>query len=166
MSMTQSFEGDKIYFQNDLQQNLKDGDKTLLKFLDSADEYVRQNELNLPLEHHAREILPDPSCVTDPILELDLKQANINTVIWASGFGLDYDWLQVNTFNDQGRPVHKQGISDERGVYFLGLPYLTGRGSSFIWGVWYDAKHIADHIQIQRSYLDYQTDKDSLDHSA
>jgi len=166
LGMTQSFEGDKIYFKNDLQQNLKDGDQTLLKFLDSADEYVRQNELNLPLEHHAREILPDPSCVTDPILELDLKEASITTVIWASGFGLDYDWLQVNTFNDQGRPVHKQGISDERGVYFLGLPYLTGRGSSFIWGVWYDAKHIADHIQIQRSYLDYQTDKDSLDHSA
>ncbi|WP_130802051.1 flavin-containing monooxygenase [Acinetobacter ihumii] len=166
LGMTKSFEGNKIYFQDDLQKNLKDGDQSLVEFLDSADEYVRQNELNLPLDPKAREITPDPLCVTDPILELDLKQANITTVIWASGFGFDYGWLEVNAFNEQGRPVHKQGISNERGVYFLGLPYLTGRGSSFIWGVWHDAKQIADHIQIQRSYFDYQTSQDSLDHTA
>ncbi|KAB0743738.1 FAD-dependent oxidoreductase, partial [Pseudomonas aeruginosa] len=41
------------------------------------------------------------------------------------------------------------------GVYFIGLPWLSRRGSSFIWGVWHDARHVADHIAIQRKYLDY-----------
>ncbi|MDC6131163.1 FAD-dependent oxidoreductase, partial [Burkholderia gladioli] len=40
--------------------------------------------------------------------------------------------------------------------YFLGLPWQSRRGSSFIWGVWHDAKHVADHIATQRKYLDYR----------
>jgi putative flavoprotein involved in K+ transport len=35
------------------------------------------------------------------------------------------------------------------------LPWLSRRGSAFIWGVWHDARHIADHIGIQRRYLAY-----------
>jgi putative flavoprotein involved in K+ transport len=46
-------------------------------------------------------------------------------------------------------------VSSEPGVYFLGLPWLSRRGSSFIWGVWHDARYLADHIQIQRGYLAY-----------
>jgi putative flavoprotein involved in K+ transport len=41
-------------------------------------------------------------------------------------------------------------------VYFLGLPWQSRRGSSFIWGVWHDAKHVADHIATQRKYLAYR----------
>ena len=47
-------------------------------------------------------------------------------------------------------------MSAEPGIYFLGLPWQSRRGSSFIWGVWHDAKFVADHIAIQRSYLAYQ----------
>ncbi len=49
-------------------------------------------------------------------------------------------------------------MSSEPGVYFLGLPWLSRRGSSFIWGVWHDAKYVADHINTQRGYLAYGTD--------
>lgn len=44
----------------------------------------------------------------------------------------------------------------EPGVYFLGLPWLSRRGSSFIWGVWHDAKYLAGHIETQRGYLAYE----------
>ena len=37
----------------------------------------------------------------------------------------------------------------------LGLPDLTNRASAFIYGCWQDAKHIADHIVIQRNYDAY-----------
>ncbi|MEK7740561.1 MAG: FAD-dependent oxidoreductase, partial [Pseudomonadota bacterium] len=59
-------------------------------------------------------------------------------------------------FDANGRPNHKLGVSTEPGIYFIGLPYLSGRGSSFIWGVWHDAKRVAGHIDIQRQYLKYQ----------
>jgi putative flavoprotein involved in K+ transport len=63
--------------------------------------------------------------------------------------------LNVNAFDEKGKPKHQRGVSKEPGIYFLGLPWLSRRGSAFIWGVWHDAKHIADHIVTQRKYLAY-----------
>lgn len=163
---TQSFEGKKVHFKDNLKHHLEEGDAALMAFYDEADAYIKNNGLDLPPEPQARQLLPNPECVTQAILELDLAAQNITSVIWASGFGYDFSWLQVDAFDEFSRPIHKQGISPQRGVYFLGLPYLTGRGSSFIWGVWHDAKYIAEHIDIQRKYKDYQTDKNLLKHSA
>lgn len=166
LGSTQSFAGQVVEFKDNLKHNLDDADSALLAFYNEADAYIKNNGLDLPGEPQARQLLPDPECVTQPILTLDLAAQNISSVIWASGFGYDFSWLQVDTFNEFNQPIHKQGISPQRGIYFLGLPYLTGRGSSFIWGVWHDAKYIAEHIDIQRKYKDYQTDKNLLKHSA
>lgn len=166
LGSTQSFAGQVVEFKDNLKHNLDEADSALLAFYNEADAYIKNNGLDLPAEQQARQLLPDPECVTQPILTLDLAAQNISSVIWASGFGYDFSWLQVDTFNEFNQPIHKQGISPQRGVYFLGLPYLTGRGSSFIWGVWNDAKYIAEHIDIQRKYKDYQTDKNLLKHSA
>ena len=93
--------------------------------------------------------------MTNPILSLDLAAAGITTILWATGFGVDYSWLKVRAFDAQGRPVHRRGVSDVPGVYFLGLPWQSRRGSSFIWGVWHDAAFVASQIGIQRNYLDH-----------
>jgi putative sterol carrier protein len=69
-----------------------------------------------------------------PLLELELATAGVTSIIWATGFTLDYSWLQVNAFDENGKPKHQRGVSSEPGVYFLGLPWLSCRGSSFIWG--------------------------------
>ena len=63
----------------------------------------------------------------------------------------------MDAFDENGRPKHQRGVSAERGIYFLGLPWLSRRGSSFIWGVWHDARFIADQIGIQRSYRAYKS---------
>ena len=99
---------------------------------------------------------PARHCVTDPLLELDLADADVTSIIWATGFATDYSWLQVDAFDENGKPQHRRGVSSEPGVYFLGLPWLSRRGSSFIWGVWHDAKYLADHVATQRGYLSYQ----------
>ena len=99
---------------------------------------------------------PLPSDAIEPALELDLASAGITSIIWATGFSVDYSWLQVDAVDENGRPVHRRGVSSEPGVYFLGLPWLSRRGSTFIWGVWHDAKYLADHIATQRGYLTYR----------
>ncbi|MBE1189097.1 FAD-dependent oxidoreductase, partial [Escherichia coli] len=48
-----------------------------------------------PEEPEARRRLPDPQCVTDPILELDLAEAGVGSIIWATGYAVDFGWLQV-----------------------------------------------------------------------
>ena len=91
-----------------------------------------------------------PDCVAQPVRDLSLAEAEIGTVIWATGFTQDFGWLKVDTFDESGQPDHDRGVAREPGIYFLGLPWLINRGSSFIWGVWHDARHLADHIAARR----------------
>jgi putative flavoprotein involved in K+ transport len=155
LGLTRSFQDGVLNFAPDLADNLAQGDANYLSVLDEADAYVARNGLDLPQEPDARKIEPDPDCVTDPILEINLAEAGIASIIWATGFAVDYSWLKVDAFDEKGRPKHQRGVSAEPGIYFLGLPWLSRRGSSFIWGVWHDAKHLADHISTQRKYLAY-----------
>jgi len=155
---TESFAEGTLTFAGDLADNIREGDANYLSVLDEADAYVERNGLDLPPEPEARIILPDPECMTEPTLSLNLQEADVSTIIWATGFAVDYSWLKFDIFDESGKPVHKRGVSSEPGIYFLGLPWLSRRGSSFIWGVWHDAKFLADQIVIQRSYRTYKPD--------
>ncbi|TDD38950.1 flavin-containing monooxygenase [Saccharopolyspora elongata] len=155
VGMTGSFDDGILRFAPDLGANIAKGDANYLALLDEADAYVARNGLDLPEEPDARTLGPDPACVTTPILELDLAAAGVQSIVWATGFAVDYGWLQVDAFDENGKPKHRRGVSSEPGVYFLGLPWLARRGSSFIWGVWHDAKFVADHIATQHRYLSH-----------
>ena len=156
LGRTVGFADGKLEFADDLNKNLKRGDANYLSVLDEADEYVRRNGIDLPEEPEARVIAADPACVSDPIRALDLEAAGIKSIIWATGFTQDFSWLKVNAFDSDGLPKHIRGVSNEPGVYFLGLPWLASRASSFLYGVWFDAKYIADQILTQRRYRAYQ----------
>ena len=144
-----------VRFAPDLVENLENGDANNRALLDEADAYVARNGLDLPEDPQARQSVPDAACVREPLAALDLKAAGVSTIIWATGFALDYSWMKVDAFDAAGKPRHQRGVSCEPGIYFLGLPWQSRRGSSFIWGVWHDAKYIADQIAIQRSYQAY-----------
>ncbi|MDG1280386.1 MAG: NAD(P)/FAD-dependent oxidoreductase [Pseudorhodobacter sp.] len=139
----------------DLCANLATGDANYLSVLDEADDYAHRFGLDLPQEPGAREIVPEAECIRSPILSVDLAEAGITTVIWATGYVPDFSWLSLDAFDASGKPRHQRGVSPEPGLYFLGLPWQSRRGSSFIWGVWHDAKYVADQIMIQRSYSAY-----------
>lgn len=156
LGLTQTYEAGKLTFANDLVDNILEGDRAYLDVLREADAYVERNGIDLPPEPEAWDIESDPECVTNPVLELDLKEAGITTIIWATGFKFDFSWLDVDAFHPNGTPFHKRGIAAETGIYFLGLPELTNRASSFIYGCWYDAKYIATHIGVQRNYVAYR----------
>jgi putative flavoprotein involved in K+ transport len=150
-----SYENGKVTFARDLADNLARGDANYMSLLDEADAYVVDNGLELPKDPDARFAAPDPACVSDPILELNLADDGITSIIWATGFTNDYSWLKANAFDERGRPNHRRGVSSEPGIYFLGLPWLSRRGSSFIWGVWHDAKYLADRISTRHKYREY-----------
>lgn len=144
-----------VRFAPDLVENLRAGDENHDALLDEADAYIARNGLDLPEEPDARDRVPNADCIARPILSLDLAQAGIGAIIWATGFAADYSWMQVDAFDESGKPRHQRGVSSEPGIYFLGLPWQSRRGSSFIWGVWHDAKYVADQIVIQRQYMAY-----------
>ena len=41
-------------------------------------------------------------------LELDLEAAGVGSIIWATGFTVDYGWLQVDALDANGKPRHQR----------------------------------------------------------
>ena len=143
---TDAFRDGAIYFAQDLAKNLAEGDASCLAFLDAADAFAAERGLDLPEEPEARAVRPDPPCVTDPVLSLHLRRERIGSIIWATGYAPDFGWLDVPVFDDRGTPMHRRGVTAVPGLYFLGLPWLSKRTSSFICGVGDDAAWLAERI--------------------
>jgi len=136
----------QLSFAADLARNIEAGDRNYLSVLDEADAYAAAEGLDLPADPDARHFLPLPPEVADPILTLDLAAEGIRTVLWATGFRLDFSWIDLDIFQPDGRPRHHEGVSEVPGLCFVGLPWLSCRGSAFIWGAWKDAERLAAHI--------------------
>lgn len=154
VGMAEGFTDGVMRFAPDLARNIRDGDANYLAVLDRADAYAARNGLDLPPEPAAWQLPTDPGCMTDPILSIDLAGKGISTILWATGYALDFGWLKLDTFRDDGKPDHHRGVAREPGLYFIGLPWLSRRTSSFIYGAWHDARFLAGHIAERRWYLD------------
>jgi len=129
----------------DLAENLGNGDLHYATFLDMVDAYVREHALDCPEDPDARTRRPDPPSVVNPLRRLDLQAEGIRSVIWATGYGVDFGWIEIPVFA-QGEPVHVRGVTEVPGLYFLGLQWLSRMSSSFLSGVGDDAGQLADHI--------------------
>ena len=135
-----------IDFAPDLARRLAYGDASYAIFLDMMDAHVERHDLNMPQDPAARAVLPDPPCLSEPLRRLDLRAAGIAAVIWATGYGFDFGWIQVPVLNARAEPVHVRGITEVPGMYFLGLQWLSKLNSSLLSGVGDDAADLADHI--------------------
>jgi putative flavoprotein involved in K+ transport len=134
----------------DLADSLAFGDAAYAAFLDRADAHVARHGLDMPEERGARSVPPDPPCLVEPLRRLELHAAGIGAVIWATGYSCDFSWIDVPVLDASGEPVHRGGITDEPGLYFLGLQWLSKMNSSFLAGVGDDAARLADHIAGQK----------------
>jgi putative flavoprotein involved in K+ transport len=77
---------------------------------------------------------------------LDLQAEGIRTVVWATGFRRNYDWLKVPVLDPQGEVIHRGGSTPSPGLFVLGLRFLRHRRSNFLDGVGSDAEALSWHI--------------------
>jgi len=132
----------QLCFADDLGATLAAGDAFVALINARIDAYIEANALDLPVE-------PGDSPIADtcePLRELDLEAAGVTSIVWATGYRMDFGWIFDAEFDEQGFPVHKGGITPEPGLYFVGLPWLTSRGSSFIPGAGPDAERVVADI--------------------
>lgn len=129
----------------DLEESLRAGDQTFVEFLRTADEYASRTGTS--------DLAPlcgsTPPAVTgrmDAIREIDVHAAGIRSVIWATGYSLDFGWVELPVFNANGEPVQQRGVTAERGIYFLGLKNMYKQKSSSLFGVGEDAAYLAERI--------------------
>jgi putative flavoprotein involved in K+ transport len=92
---------------------------------------------------HGRAVGASGSAVTfsdDTTLEF-------RTVIWATGFRLDHTWIDVPVFDADGAVVHKRGVTESPGLYFIGLPWQHTRGSALLGFVKEDSEYLARQLE-------------------
>ncbi len=118
----------ELIIADDLEQNLIKGDESLENFKRAADVYVTKNGLEFSAEPE-RGVKPN---VPSPVSRVNLKNAGINAIVWASGFRCNFDWVKLPIFDEDGEPVHRRGVTQFPGIYFLGLRWLYKRKSAFL----------------------------------
>ena len=70
------------------------------------------------------------------------------SIIWSTGFIQNYNWIEIEKAVDEnGLPNHVKGISPVRGLYYIGLPWQSQRGSALICGVGKDAAYLLSEIK-------------------
>ena len=136
----QGVKGGTVTLAQDLRENLARANKFEDDFVRSVDEFIAKNGLDMP-----DEVIPklQDGYDVEQLSELGLKDANINTVIWATGYSFDFSMVQLPIFDGDGYPVQKRGVTGHDGLYFVGLPWLHNAKSGLIFGVAPDAAHIA-----------------------
>jgi putative flavoprotein involved in K+ transport len=86
----------------------------------------------------------------------DGGRLELRTVIWATGFGVDHAWIDVPVLDEHGRVVHRRGVTESPGLYFLGLSWQHTRGSALLGWVKDDAEYIAQQIAAFRPSADHK----------
>ena len=142
--------GETIYLADNLVDNMRSADAFAEAFCRSVDDYVRENGIWAPAPDHENSDLGGG--VGDyPVSprQLDLRSAGIRTVIWATGFGFDFSWIDFPIFDEFGYPYTRRGVTEVDGLYFLGLNWLHTRKSGIILGAADDARHVVEHLRQQ-----------------
>lgn len=70
----------------------------------------------------------------------------VDAVIWATGYRSDYGWIDLPVFDRDGRVLHRRGVTDYPGLFFVGLTWLHTRGSALLGWVKDDAEFISERI--------------------
>ena len=125
----------------DLEESFAFGDGIRLDVLGKIDGYIAEHGLEAPE--------PEPEqdwAQVRTIEQLDLREAGITTVLWATGYRPAFGWIETPLFDPHGWPVQTQGVTAVPGLYFVGLHWLHKRKSSLLFGVGEDAEYVVSHL--------------------
>jgi putative flavoprotein involved in K+ transport len=143
-------EADTLVLGDEAATNVQFADEFSKRMKDRIDAYLEKAGIAPPPLEDDPADAPDPraECVS-PLRSLNLREAGVGTVIWATGFTGDFSWIHLPVIDAENRPIHQRGISPVRGLYFIGFPWLNSRKSGIIYGVEEDARYIAGAIAEQ-----------------
>jgi putative flavoprotein involved in K+ transport len=136
----------RLIFHRLLTTNTIMGRKAREKMISQGGPLIRQKPKNLLKVGVKRVPKVKGAKEGKPLLE-NGQIANVKNVIWCTGFYAGFSWIDLPVFKGD-EPLHKRGvISNESGLYFVGLHFLFAFSSGMIQGVGRDAKHIVDVIK-------------------
>ncbi len=135
-------QGTQLHFGDDLKANLDAADGVAESIKRTIDTYIEKHNIDAPLDPPYRPVWePEGGQAA-----IDYREANITSVIWCIGYGLDFRWVELPVFDGQGYPGHRRGVTAWPGLYFLGLPWLYTWGSARFSGIARDAEYLAEQV--------------------
>lgn len=136
-----------VFFQPNAKQHIQFADMLSAKVKGMIDGFIEQCKLSAPQPENDIADMPDTDgACASAITEINLKEHNINSIIWATGFSGNFNYIKLPVLDDNAKPKYKNGISEVEGLYFLGLGWLRSRKSTIIHGVKDDAKFICEKV--------------------
>lgn len=139
-------DGTRLSFLPDLEKNLDDADRSYCGIRDLIDAYIAREGIDAPVEPPFEKVWRPESEVT----EIDADELGITSVVWSIGFRPDYSWIDVDVFDERGKPLFNRGVTNEPGFYFIGLGWLNTWGSGRFLAIDEDSWYIADAILQRR----------------
>jgi putative flavoprotein involved in K+ transport len=133
----------KILLAPDLKESLARSDKAEADITAMIDQFIEKNGISAPPETLPKH---QDGYALEPVTELDLKDAGINTIIWAIGYDFDYSLIKLPITDEDGYPIQQRRVTAYPGLYFVRLSWLHKRKSPLLMGVGEDADYIASHI--------------------
>jgi len=123
--------------------NIQHADEASQRFKDNVDAYIQKTGIEPPPNEDDPADAPDPDAAcASTIRRLNLKDANVSAIIWATGFTGDFRWIHLPVTDSDGMPIHERGVSPVDGLFFIGFPWLSKRKSGIVYGIEEDAKYI------------------------
>ena len=139
----EDYDAGSLRFRNNLKRSLDQADRTYNGINAAIDKYIAEKGVEAPAQEHYTPVW-EPS---EPVTSLALEGSGITSIVWCIGFTPDFRWLDASVFNGAGSPKHKRGVTNEDGVYFIGLPWLNTWGSGRFGAVGRDAEYVVQAIQ-------------------
>jgi putative flavoprotein involved in K+ transport len=136
-------DGESLQFEPNLAENLDHADRIYNGINASIDKFIAKASISAP----PGDVYTAPWQPSEERPALNLREAGIGSVIWCIGFQPDFGWLDLPVFNGRGQPSHVRGVTQQAGLYFLGLPWLHTWGSGRFSGVARDALYLAEQIE-------------------
>ena len=139
-------DGHSLSLKQNLLGNLRLADEAAVDYKKVIDAHIEKTGMDAPADDR-----PDPPGLdawpaAESPASIDLQAEGIRTIVWATGFGYNYDWIKLPVGDEKGYPIQQRGITRWPGLYFMGLQWMYGSNSAQFYGVREDAEFVARHI--------------------
>ena len=134
--------GEMLAFADDLTRSLDAADAFFdERFRATIDTYIDRAGIDAPPADLVT--VDDRPC---GLAELDLRREGVSTIIWATGYGLDYGWIGASLLDQFGYPRNTCGVSMVPGLYFLGLLWQHSQASASLVGPGLDGPALVERM--------------------
>ena len=137
-------DGTRLLLRDDLSRKLADADAYFdIRWKPLFDGIITAAGIDAPPDDRTRYTF-EPTALD----ELDVAKAGVSTVVWTSGYGMDFGFIEPPIVDEMGFPRQHRGISDVPGLSFIGLLWQHSQASSTLRGPSLDGRYLAEQMGI------------------